>query len=44
MELLGSYMKKKEQFENTENSISLYFYCKPIFRQPWSKRLGTREN
>ena len=33
MELLGSYVKKKEQFENTENSISLYFYCKLIFRQ-----------
>ena len=29
MELLGSYMKKKEQFENTENSIShgVIFNC-----------------
>ena len=28
---------------NTENSISLYFCFKPIFRQPWSKLLGTLE-
>ena len=36
-------IRKKEQFVNTENSISLYFCFKPIFRQPWSKLLGTLE-